>query len=564
MGLGSWARRMARRGSQLGSNDSAASTGPRPAVAPGDPEQAAEAWGAIAPDQRRDLRGFVQLLEQRGQLRRISAPVDPDLELAAIADRVLAMGGPALLFENVIGSPMPVAVNLLGTVERVVWSMGLERVEELEALGERLALLQQPRPPKGLQEARRFGSVLWDLVKARPSRDPFPPCQEEIFEGDAVNLDALPLLRPWPGDAAGVITLGLVITKDPETGVPNVGVYRLQRQSINTMTVHWLSVRGGARHLRKAAALGRPLEVAVAIGVHPLLVMAAATPIPVQLSEWLFAGIYGGEGVKLSRCRTVDLEVPSHSEVVLEGTINPGEEAIDGPCGDHMGFYGGAEASPLVRFHCVTQRRNPLFLTTFSGRPPKEEAMLAIALNRIYTPILRQQVSEIVDFFLPMEGLSYKLAVIAIDKAYPGQARRAAMAFWSALPQFTYTKFVVVVDKEIAIRDPRQVIWAISAKVDPQRDLFVLEDTPFDSLDFASDRLGLGGRLAIDATTKIGPEKRHDWGEALGRDANLEARIDARWQELGLDDLGRGEPDPALFGYSLEHVLERLASRTVS
>ena len=515
---------------------------------------------AIPQRSRRDLRGFIALLESRGQLRRISAPVDPDLELAAIADRVLAMGGPALLFENVIGSPMPVAVNLLGTVERVLWSMGMEEPQELETLGERLALLQQPRPPKGLKEVARFGSVLFDLLKARPDLDLTPPCHQEVFKGDQVNLDALPLLRPWPGDAGRVVTLGLVITKDPETGVPNVGVYRLQRQSNNTMTVHWLSVRGGARHLRKAAEMGKKLEVAVAIGVHPLLVMAAATPIPVQLSEWLFAGLYAGEGVRLAKCKTVNLEVPSHSEVVLEGTITPGEELPDGPCGDHMGFYGGEEASPLVRFHCVTQRRDPIFLTTFSGRPPKEEAMLAIALNRIYTPILRQQIPEIVDFFLPMEGLSYKLAVIAIDKAYPGQAKRAAMAFWSALPQFTYTKFVVVVDKSINIRDPRQVIWAISAQVDPQRDLFVLEDTPFDSLDFASERLGLGGRLAIDATTKVGPEKRHEWGEALGRPADLEERIDQRWAELGLADLGKGEPDPALFGYTLEHVLERLAT----
>jgi 4-hydroxy-3-polyprenylbenzoate decarboxylase len=268
----------------------------------------------------------------------------------------------------------------------------------------------------------------------------------------------------------------------------------------------------------------------------------------------------GLEGVRLARCKTLDLSVPSHSELVLEGTITPGEELPDGPFGDHMGFYGGIEASPLVRFHCITHRRNPIFLTTFSGRPPKEEAMLAIALNRIYTPILRQQIPEIVDFFLPMEALSYKLAVIAIDKAYPGQARRAAMAFWSALPQFTYTKFVVVVDKSINIRDPRQVVWAISAQVDPQRDLFVLENTPFDTLDFASERLGLGGRLAIDATTKIGPERRHPWGEPLGRHGELEARVQARWQELGLADLPEGDPDPALFGYTLEHVLERLAS----
>ena len=508
--------------------------------------------------QGRDLRAFLNLLEQRGQLRRIQAAVDPDLELAAIADRVLALGGPALLFENVVGSTMPVAVNLMGTVERVLWSLGMERPEELEALGERLALLQQPRPPKGLKEASRFGGVLWDLARSRPDLDLTPPCRQVVLRDGEVNLETLPLLRPWPGDAGGVITLGLVITRDPETGVPNVGVYRLQRQSINTMTVHWLSVRGGARHLRKAAERGQPLEVAVALGVHPLLVLAAATPIPVQLSEWLFAGLYAGEGVRLAKCRTVNLEVPSHSEVVLEGTITPGEELPDGPFGDHMGFYGGIEASPLVRFHCITHRRDPVLLTTFSGRPPKEEAMLAIALNRIYTPILRQQIPEIVDFFLPMEALSYKLAVLAIDKAYPGQARRAAMAFWSALPQFTYTKFVVVVDSSINIRDPRQVIWAISGQVDPQRDLFVLEDTPFDSLDFASERLGLGGRLAIDATTKIGPEKRHPWGEPLQRDAALEERIDRRWSELGLADLGDGEPDPALFGYTLEHVLDRL------
>lgn len=509
----------------------------------------------------RDLRGFLELLDQRGRLRRISAPVDPDLELAAIADRVLALGGPALLFENVIGSTMPVAINLLGTQERVLWSLGMERAEELEALGEKLALLQQPRPPKGLSELKRYGGLAWDLLRARSDLDLTPPCHQQVFRGERVNLDALPLLRPWPGDGGRIITLGLVITKDPESGTPNVGVYRLQQQSVNTMTVHWLSVRGGARHLRKAAALGKPLEIAIAIGVHPLLVLAAATPIPVQLSEWLFAGLYAGEGVRLARCKTVNLEVPSHSEVVLEGTITPGEELADGPFGDHMGFYGGVEDSPLVRIQCVSQRRDPIYFTTFSGRPPKEDAMLAIALNRIYTPILRQQIPEIVDFFLPMEGLSYKLAVIAIDKAYPGQAKRAAMAFWSALPQFTYTKFVVVVDKAINIRDPRQVIWAISAQVDPQRDLFVLEDTPFDSLDFASERIGLGGRLAIDATTKVGPEKRHAWGEALRRPAELEARIDGRWAELGLADLSGSQPDPAMFGYTFEHVLERLAGQ---
>ncbi len=505
----------------------------------------------------RDMRDFLSFLEERGQLRRISAEVNPDLELAAISDRVLALGGPALLFENVIGSDMPVAINLLGTMERVVWSMGLDREEQLEDLGKRLSLLQQPKPPKSLKETQDFAGIFWDLLKARPDIDLTPPCHQIISKGDDVNLDTLPLIRPWPGDAGGVITLGLVITKDPETGIPNVGVYRLQKQSPKTMTVHWLSVRGGAGHLRKAALLGKKLEIAIAIGVHPILVMAAATPVPTQLSEWLFAGLYSGEGVRLTKCKTIDIQVPSHSELILEGTITPGETLSDGPFGDHMGFYGGKEDSPVIRFQCITKRKDPIFLATFSGRPPKEEAMLAIALNRIYTPILRQQIPEIVDFFLPMEALSYKLAVISINKAYPGQAKRAAMAFWSALPQFTYTKFVVVVDSTINVRDPRQVVWVISSQVDPQRDLFILENTPFDSLDFASESIGLGGRLAIDATTKIGPEKKHSWGEVLKRPTDLESKVTKRWDELGLSDLEGKEADPELFGYVIEELLRQ-------
>ncbi len=499
----------------------------------------------------------MSLLEDKDQLIRIKAPIDPNLEMAAISDRVLGAGGPALLFENVIGSKMPVAINLMGTLERVVWSMGLEKADELETLGEKLSILQQPKPPKNLRETRTFGNILWDLIMARPDIDLIPPCHQKIIHEKDLNLYELPLIRPWPGDAGGIITLGLVITKDPETKVPNIGIYRLQCQSAKTMTVHWLSVRGGARHLRKAAELGEKLEIAIAIGVHPLVVMAAATPIPVQLSEWLFAGLYAGEGIRLTRCKTVDLKVPSHSEIVLEGTITPGEELDDGPFGDHMGFYGGVEKSPLIRFHCMTQKNDPIFLTTFSGRPPKEEAMLAIALNRIYTPILRQQIPEIIDFFLPMEALSYKLAIISIDKVYPGQAKRAAMAFWSALPQFTYTKFVIVVDSTINIRDPRQVIWVISSQVDPQRDLFVLENTPFDSLDFASVDIGLGGRLAIDATRKIGPEINHEWGEPLNRSEELERKITAKMKEIGLSDLNNKEPDPSLFGYIIEDLLNK-------
>ncbi|HEY9658201.1 MAG TPA: UbiD family decarboxylase, partial [Allocoleopsis sp.] len=362
----------------------------------------------------RDLREFLKVLEQRGQLKRISALVDPDLEVAEIANRLLQSGGPALLFENVKGSPHPIAINVMGTVERVCWAMNMERPEELEELGKKLAILYQPRPPKKVSQAIELGKVLFDVVKAKPGRDFFPPCQQVVLQGDEVDLNQLPLLRVYPGDANKVITLGLMITKDPETKIPNVGVYRLQLQSKNTMTVQWLSVRGSTRHLRKAAALGQKLEVAVAIGVDPLVIMAAATPLPVDLSEWLFAGIYGGSGVQLAKCKTLDLEVPASSEIVLEGTITPGATAIDGPAGDHMGFYGGVnEQAPLIHFHCLTHRKDPIYMTTFSGRPPKEDAMMALALNRIYTPILRQQVPEIVDFFLPMEALSYKAAIIS-------------------------------------------------------------------------------------------------------------------------------------------------------
>jgi len=498
----------------------------------------------------RDLRGFIEQLEQRGQLRRIKALVDPDLEIAEIANRMLQQGGPGLLFEKVKGSPYPVAVNLMGTLERICWAMKMEQPQELEELGKKLGMLQQPKPPKKIAQAVEFGKVLFDVVRAKPGRDWFPPCQQ-VVEGSELDLNQIPMIRPYPGDAGKIITLGLVITKDCETGTPNVGVYRLQLQSQNTMTVHWLSVRGGARHLRKAAERGQKLEVAIALGVDPLIIMAAATPIPVELSEWLFAGLYGGSGVTLAKCKTVDLEVPADSEFVLEGTITPGEVLSDGPFGDHMGYYGGVEDSPLIRFHCLTHRRNPIYLTTFSGRPPKEEAMMAIALNRIYTPILRQQVSEIVDFFLPMEALSYKAAIISIDKAYPGQARRAALAFWSALPQFTYTKFVIVVDQSINIRDPRQVVWAITSKVDPVRDVFILPETPFDTLDFASEKIGLGGRMGIDATTKMPPETDHPWGEPLESDPEVAAMVDRRWADYGLADLQRGEVNPNLFGYDL-------------
>lgn len=502
----------------------------------------------------RDLRGFIKQLEQRGQLRRISAAVDSDLEIAEIANRMLQRGGPGLLFENVKGSPYPVAINLLGTVERVCWAMNMESPQELETLGKKLALLYQPRPPKKVSQAIDLGKVLFDVLRAKPDRDLFPPCQQVVVKGDDVDLTTLPMLRVYPGDAGKVMTLGLMITKDPETKIPNVGVYRLQLQSKNTMTVQWLSVRGPTRHLRKAAAMGQDLEVVIAVGVDPLVILAAATPVPIDMSEWLFAGLYGGSGIHLAKCKTVDLEVPATSEFVLEGTVTPGEVGVDGPAGDHMGYYGGVnEKAPLFRFHCMTHRKDPIYLTTFSGRPPKEDAMMALALNRVYTPILRQQVPEIVDFFLPMEALSYKAAVISIDKVYPGHARRAALAFWSALPQFSYTKFVIVVDKDINIRDPRAVVWAITSKVDPARDVFILPDNPFDSLDFATEKPGLGSKMGIDATTKLYPETDRPWAAPLVSDPDVAAMVDRRWAQYGLADLELGEVDPSLFGYDMKN-----------
>ena len=499
-----------------------------------------------------DLRGFLKRLEERGQLRRISTSVDPDLEVSEIANRLLLAGGPALLFENVKGSDIPLAINVMGTVERVLWAMNMESPTELEALGEKLALLYQLRPPKRLSQAVNLGKALFDVIKAKPMRDLLPPCQQVVLKGDDVDLTKLPLLTVYPGDAGKVITLGVMVTKDPETKIPNVGVYRLQLQTKNTMTVQWLSVRGCSRHLRKAAERGEKLDVAVAIGVHPLLIMAAATPLPVDLSEWLFAGIYAGQGVHLAKCKTVDIEMPADAEFVLEGTITPGETAVDGPAGDHIGYYGGVnEAAPLLRFHCLTHRKNPVYMTAFSGRPPKEDAMLAIALNRIYTPILRQQVPEIQDFFLPMEGLSYKAAILSIDKAYPGQAKRAALAFWSALPQFSYTKFVIVVDKDINIRDPRQVMWAVTSKVDPARDVFILPNNPFDRLDFATEKPGLGSRMGIDATTKVYPETDRPWSDELRPDPDTAALVNRRWAEYGLADIKLDDVDPNLFGYDI-------------
>lgn len=500
----------------------------------------------------RDLRGFLKLLEERGQLRRITAPVDSDLEVAEIANRLLLSGGPALLFENVKGADMPLAINTLGTLERVCWAFGMDKPEELEAIGQKLALLYQPRPPKKLSQAIDLAKALFDVVKAKPDRDLFPACHQVVLKDEAVDLTRLPLLRVYPGDADRVMTLGLMVTKDPETQVPNVGVYRLQLQSKNTMTVQWLSVRGPSRHLRKAAARGEKLEVAIALGVDPLLILAAATPLPVDLSEWLFAGLYSGQGVHLAKCKTVNLEVPAASEIVLEGTITPGETAIDGPAGDHIGYYGPVrDTAPLIRFQCMTHRKDPIYLTTFSGRPPKEDAMMALALNRIYTPILRMQVPEIIDFFLPMEALSYKAAILSIDKAYPGQARRAAFAFWTALPQFTYTKFVIVVDKSINIRDPRQVMWAVTSKVDPARDVFILPENPFDRLDFATEKPGLGSRMGIDATTKVYPETDRPWSDELTPDPDTAALVDRRWAEYGLADLNLSDVNPNLFGYDI-------------
>jgi 4-hydroxy-3-polyprenylbenzoate decarboxylase len=498
------------------------------------------------------LRDFIARLEAEGRLLRVTAPVSPVLEMTEIQTRLLAEGGPAVIFENVRrddGSPygMPVLANLFGTVERVAWGMEREPFE-LREVGETLAILRQPEPPGGLRDAWEKVPLLKTVMAMRPKTVKTAPCQEVVLTGDDVDLGALPVQTCWPGEPAPLITWPLVVTRGPSAGTQdarreddfNLGIYRMQVLGRNQTLMRWLKHRGGAQHhARWKREKTEPLPVAVVIGADPGTIIAAVTPVPDTLSEYHFAGLLRGRRVDLVDCKTVPLKVPAQAEIVLEGHVSLEDTRDEGPYGDHTGYYNAVETFPVFTASAITMRRRPIYLTTFTGRPPDEPSILGEALNEVFVPLLQQQFPEIVDFWLPPEGCSYRVAVVSIKKAYPGHAKRVMMGVWSTLRQFMYTKWVIVVDDDIDARDWKQVIWAISTRMDPARDITLIENTPIDYLDFASPESGLGSKIGLDATNKWPPETKREWGREIRMSDEVIEKVDEMWGELGLPGSGK-------------------------
>ena len=491
----------------------------------------------------RSLRDFIARLENAGRLRRISAPVSPDLEVTEIHRRVLRAGGPALLFENLRradGSPwnMPALANLFGTVERVAWGMGREP-EGLREIGETLAFLRQPAPPGGWREAVGMLPLLKTMLSMAPRTVRRGPVQEVVLEGDDIDLGRFPVQTCWPDEPAPLITWPLVVTRGPGRTAEddfNLGIYRMQVTGPNTTLMRWLKHRGGAgHHARWAAKKQEPLPAAAVIGADPATILAAVTPLPETLSEYRFSGLLAGRRLDLVDCRTVPLKVPAEAEIVLEGHVSLDDYGDEGPYGDHTGYYNAVERFPVFTVSAITMRRDPIYLTTYTGRPPDEPSVLGEALNEVFIPLLQAQFPEIRDFWLPPEGCSYRVAVVSIRKAYPGHAKRVMFGVWSYLRQFMYTKWVIVVDDDIDARDWKDVIWAVSTRMDPARDIALVENTPIDYLDFASPESGLGSKVGLDATDKWPPETRREWGRKLAMSEEVQARIAARWEEFGLD-----------------------------
>lgn len=493
-----------------------------------------------------DLRSFLRRLEARGLLQRIASPVSLVHEVTEIHRRVLAQGGPALLFEHIVEASgrridVPLLANLFGTRERVALGFGVEPTE-LAELGELLAWLRHPTPPRDLSQTIRRFPFLGAAMSLGTQRSARAPAQQQKWLGSHVDLGRLPIQWCWPGEPAPLITWGLVITRAPDDPRDiNVGVYRMQVLGPDRLIVRWLAQRGGARHHRLWRRKGLDMPVAIAIGADPATMLAAVMPLPDGISELDFAGVLRGGKTKVATGLTVDLPIPASAEFVLEGTIAPGEEGDEGPYGDHTGYYNTVERFPIVRLSAITSRKDPIYLSTYTGRPPDEPSVLGEAMNELFVPIVRQQFPEIQDLWLPPESCSYRAIVVSIDKQYPGQARRVMMGLWSMLPQFSYVKLIIVVDPDINIRSWPDVVWAVSTRFDASRDLLVVDNTPIDYLDFASPLPGLGGKLGIDATNKLGPETAREWGRPLAMSAEVVSRIGAIWSELGLEPMEAGK-----------------------
>ncbi|MGF1630595.1 MAG: UbiD family decarboxylase [Kiloniellaceae bacterium] len=495
------------------------------------------------------LRDFIDRLERAGRLKRVTAPVSPELEMTEIQTRLLAEGGPAVLFENVVyadgrKAEMPVLVNLFGTVERVAWGMDREP-GQLREVGETLAFLRQPEPPGSLREAWEHLPLLKTVMAMKPKTVATAPCQEVVLQGSEIDLARLPVQTCWPGEPAPLITWPLVVTRGPDPEGDrsddfNLGIYRMQVIGRDRTIMRWLKHRGGAQHHRRwKAEKSAPLPVAAVIGADPGTILAAVTPVPDTLSEYHFAGLLRGRKLELVDCKTQPLKVPAEAEIVIEGEVSLEDTAEEGPYGDHTGYYNAVERFPVFQVTAITMRRDPIYLSTFTGRPPDEPSVLGEGLNEVFIPLLQQQFPEIVDFWLPPEGCSYRIAVVSMKKAYPGHAKRVMMGVWSYLRQFMYTKWVIVVDDSVNARDWKDVIWAISTKMDPSRDITLIESTPIDYLDFASPEDGLGSKIGLDATDKWPPETKREWGREIRMDQAVVERIDRLWPELGLPGTGK-------------------------
>ncbi|MEK6593987.1 MAG: 4-hydroxy-3-polyprenylbenzoate decarboxylase [Pseudomonadota bacterium] len=484
----------------------------------------------------RDLRDFLAQLEARGELKRIAVEVDPRLEMTEICDRVLKAGGPALLFENPKGHTMPVLGNLFGSVQRVAAGMGQDSVQALRAVGQQLAELKAPEVPRGFKDAWDKIPILKQLLTMSPRVVNSAPCQEVVWEGAAVDLGRLPIQTCWPDDAAPLITWGLTVTRGPHKPRQNLGIYRQQVIAPNKLIMRWLAHRGGALDYRDHALANprEPFAVAVALGADPATMLGAVTPVPDSLGEYQFAGLLRGARTEIVKCLSHDLQVPAAAEIVLEGFIHPGETALEGPFGDHTGYYNETERFPVFTIDRITTRRDPIYHSTYTGKPPDEPAMLGMALNEVFVPLLVKQFPEIVDFYLPPEGCSYRIACVSIRKQYPGHAKRVMFGIWSFLRQFMYTKFIIVTDDDVNVRDWKEVMWAMTTRVDPARDTLIADNTPIDYLDFASPVPGLGSKMGIDATNKWPAETGRQWGRRIAMSEDVRRRVDALWHQLGL------------------------------